>query len=64
MTFEITHKINTIVNDNVKEIQTSFNVGFLALEKKSNFNTYEITKTKAINKPDHENTYLIFLENL
>ena len=64
MTFEITHKINTIVNDNVKEIQTSFNVEFLVLEKKSNFNTYEINKTKVINKPDHENTYLTFLENL
>jgi hypothetical protein len=64
MTFEITHKINTIVNENVKEIQTSFNVTFLALEKKSNFNTYEINKTKTINKPAHENTYLAFLENL
>lgn len=64
MTFEITHKINTIVNDNVKEIQTSFNVEFLALEKKSNFNIYEVSKTKVINKPDHENTYLTFLENL
>lgn len=64
MTFEITHKISTIVNDNAKEIQTSFNVEFLALEKKSNFNTYEVSKTKVINNPSHENTYLTFLENL
>ncbi|MCV9932749.1 hypothetical protein OIU80_10685, partial [Flavobacterium sp. LS1R47] len=64
MTFEITHKINTIVNDNVKEIQTSFDVEFLALEKKSDFNTYEISKTKALNTPSDENTYLTFLENL
>jgi hypothetical protein len=64
MTFEITHKINTIVNDIAKEIQTSFNVEFLALEKKSTFNTYEISKTKVINNPGHENTYLTFLENL
>jgi hypothetical protein len=65
MTFEITHKINTIVNDNVKEIQTSFNVEFFALEKKSNFNTYEISKTKVVcTPPSHENTYLTFLENL
>lgn len=64
MTFEITHKINTIVNDNAKEIQTSFDVEFLALEKKSNFNIYEISKTKVINYPCHENTYLTFLENL
>ncbi|MBF7091734.1 hypothetical protein IUY40_09285 [Flavobacterium sp. ALJ2] len=64
MTFEITHKISTIVNDNAKEIQTSFNVEFLALEKKSNFNTYEISKTKVINTPSHKNSYLTFLENL
>jgi len=64
MTFEITHKINTIVNDNAKEIQTSFDVKFLALEKKSNFNTYEISKTKVVNNPGHENSYLTLLENL
>lgn len=64
MTFETTHKISTIVNGNAKEIQTSFNVEFLALEKKSNFNTYEVSKTKVINNPGHENTYLTFLENL
>ncbi|MFB9076275.1 hypothetical protein ACFFLS_26055 [Flavobacterium procerum] len=64
MIFEITHKINTTVNDNLKEIQTSFNVEFLVLEKKSNFNIYEVSKTKVINKPSHENTYLTFLESL
>jgi hypothetical protein len=64
MTFEITHKIDTIVNGNVKEIQTSFDIEFLALEKKSNFNTYEISKTKVVNNPINENTYLTFLENL
>ena len=31
MTFEITHKINTIVNDIAKETQTSFNIEFLVL---------------------------------
>lgn len=64
MTFEITHKINTTVNNNIKEIQTSFDVEFLVLEKKSNFNIYEVSKTKVINKPSHENTYLTFLESL
>ena len=64
MTFEITHKIKTIVDDNVKEIQTSFDIEFFILEKKSNFNTYEISKTKVVNNPSHENTYLTFLGNL
>ena len=64
MTFEITHKIKTIADDDAKEIQTSFDIEFFVLEKKSNFNTYEISKTKVVNNPSHENTYLTFLENL
>ncbi|MBS7253707.1 hypothetical protein [Flavobacterium branchiicola] len=64
MTFEITQQLNAMVNDKTSKIQTSFEVEFLVLEKKPNFNVYQVSKTKVVNHPSQENTFLAFLESL